>query len=359
MAARFDWAVPTILGNNDEPVQATDAATKDYVDNALANVSGSSISNGTSNVSIESADGGVNFNLSGNVGTLVIAKEGNNNANIISSGGGNILITARNLIPDGNLTVAGNASAGNISTGGALSVTGNASAGNISTGGALSVTGNASAGNISTGGALSVTGNASAGNISTAGNITVAGPSSLIIPGGTIGDVLSTDGAGNISWLNIGAISQFAGASQAVGANSTVTISWSVVNQNDIGLTLSTIGGTANGSISYSGSGTLVLGITWRVVWNTPTTQTGARRAFIRENSNNKDVIVAGPITGIPCIVQQTTTILTLSSTSGGIDIGCENYGSDSCTVGGATTPTSDFYLAPSNLCTITLLGKI
>jgi hypothetical protein len=325
MAATFNWAVPTILGNNDEPVQATDAATKDYVDNALANVSGSSISNGTSNVSIESADGGVNFNLSGNVGTLVIAKEGNNNANIISSGGGNILITARNLIPDGNLTVAGNASAGNISTGGALSVTGNASA----------------------------------GNISTAGNITVAGPSSLIIPGGAVGDVLSTDGAGNISWLNIGAVSQFAGASQAVGANSTVTISWSVVNRNDIGLTLSTIGGTANGSISYTGAGTLVLGITWRVVWNTPTTQTGARRAYIRENSNNKDVITAGPITGIPCIVQQTTTILTLSSTSGGIDIGCENYGSDSCTVGGATTPTSDFYLAPSNLCTITLLGKI
>ena len=325
MAATFNWAVPTILGNNDEPVQATDAATKDYVDNALANVSGSSISNGTSNVSIESADGGVNFNLSGNVGTLIIAKEGNNNANIISSGGGNILITARNLIPDGNLTVAGNASAGNISTGGALSVTGNASA----------------------------------GNISTAGNITVAGPSSLVIPGGAVGDVLSTDGAGNISWLNIGAVSQFAGASQAVGANTTATISWTVVNRNDIGLTLSTIGGTANGSISYTGAGTLVLGITWRVVWNTPTTQTGARRAYIRENSNNKDVITAGPITGIPCIVQQTTTILTLNSSSGGIDIGCENYGSDSCTVGGATTPTNDFYLAPSNLCTITLLGKI
>ena len=38
MAARFDWAVPTVLGNNDEPTLAGDSATKNYVDQKLGNV---------------------------------------------------------------------------------------------------------------------------------------------------------------------------------------------------------------------------------------------------------------------------------------------------------------------------------
>ena len=370
MAARFDWAVPTILGNGDEPVLDTDVATKAYVDAAAG--SGNSISNGNSAVAIATVDGNVIitantthawvFDGSGNL-TLPATGELVVTSGIVGSGAspapylsgfsslGAVSVTATGNITGGNLNVTGN-----IVDTGALSIITGAN-GNIS----LSPNGT---GIVTASGAFTAAGNIIGGNMSTSGTITVSGPSSFKIPGGTAGDLLSTDGNGNISWLNIGATTiitsnpggTFANAGYSVSANSTIVLPWDF-QQNEIGLVLSNSGATERAVLSNPSTRTYVLGISWQVVWNLPTNPTGSRRAALRENSNNKDVQIAGPVVGQPAIVQSSTTIVTLPPTSGGIDWLVENYGSDQCGVGGRVNPVGDYFIPPSTRATIVLLA--
>jgi len=90
------------------------------------------------------------------------------------------------------LTVAGNAE---IST--TLSVTGNATVGNLSTAGSVLTTGNI------TGNGVTLSGNA----ISAAsGKLALGSNANITISGGTLNYVLTTDGAGNLSWSSAGSI---------------------------------------------------------------------------------------------------------------------------------------------------------
>ena len=90
------------------------------------------------------------------------------------------------------LTVAGNAT---IST--TLNVTGNASVGNLSTTGSVLTTGNI------TGNGVTLSGNA----ISAAsGKLALGSNANITISGGTLNYVLTTDGAGNLSWSSAGSI---------------------------------------------------------------------------------------------------------------------------------------------------------
>jgi hypothetical protein len=90
------------------------------------------------------------------------------------------------------LTVAGNAE---IST--TLSVTGNANIGNLSTAGSVLTTGNI------TGNGVTLSGNA----ISAAsGKLALGSNANITISGGTLNYVLTTDGAGNLSWSSAGSI---------------------------------------------------------------------------------------------------------------------------------------------------------
>jgi hypothetical protein len=186
----------------------------------VAPPSTSSIVNGTSNVSIPTANGNVNTSVGGNANVFVVTGTGANvtgtfNAtgnldagNIITAGivsatgngtfgnisttgsGGNISganvvsantftatanITGGNLVTGGVVTATGNITGGNLTTAGVLSVTGNANIGNIGTAGLITATGNIQGANLVTGGVLSVTGNANIGNIGTAGVITATG----------------------------------------------------------------------------------------------------------------------------------------------------------------------------------------
>jgi hypothetical protein len=153
----------------------------------------------------------------GNIGTSIITATGN--------------ITGANLVTGGVLSVTGNANIGNIGTvlitatgnitganlvtGGVLSVTGNANVGNIGAAlhvGNLSGTGNSNVGNLGTG-ILTATGNITGANLTTGilsatGNVAFSGANvslgavaNLKITGGTSTYVLSTDGAGNLSWV--------------------------------------------------------------------------------------------------------------------------------------------------------------
>ena len=123
------------------------------------------------------------------------------------SGNGSLLtgITGANVTGQvGNALIAGTVYTNaqpNITSVGALtslSVVGIATVGNVLTGGFVSATGNVTGGNLSTAGAVS------------AGTLTVSGVSSLGnvgnvgITGGTAGQYLRTDGAGNLSFATIG-----------------------------------------------------------------------------------------------------------------------------------------------------------
>jgi hypothetical protein len=135
--------------------------------------------------------------------------------------------TVTNLSAATSLTVTNNAqpnitSVGNLTS---LNVTGNLSAGNLSLGGAFSVSGNFVAGNISTPGqttttGLTVTGNTTLGNVfvgntktvnvsgtfdtNSSSNVNLGIIGNIHIYGGINGQVLSTDGAGGLSWTTSG-----------------------------------------------------------------------------------------------------------------------------------------------------------
>lgn len=110
-----------------------------------------------------------------------------------------------------------------------LSVTGNANVGNLSTAGLITATGNITGGNLNTGGAVFAAGNITGGNLITTGNIQGANVvfansftsnggivdfgtnnpninlgqiGNVHIYGGLSGEILQTDGAGNLSWTS-------------------------------------------------------------------------------------------------------------------------------------------------------------
>lgn len=116
-----------------------------------------------------------------------------------------------NITSVGNLTslvVSGNLSAGNLSLGGAFSVAGNFSAGNISTSGqtttvGLTVTGNTTLGNVNIGNTKTVNISGTF-NTNSSANVNLGELGNIHIYGGTNGQLLSTDGAGGLTWTTGG-----------------------------------------------------------------------------------------------------------------------------------------------------------
>ena len=170
----------------------------------LTNISttgGSAITNGNSNVSV-SENSNITVSVSGNTNIAVFSGTGINIAGYTTITG-NLTAANANL---GNLVIANyfTGSGNNLSNIQGANVLGQVSnaliAGTVYTNAQPNIT---SVGTLST---VSVTGNATAGNVST-GNLTVSaisnlGPASnVIITGGTANYVLSTDGAGNLSWV--------------------------------------------------------------------------------------------------------------------------------------------------------------
>jgi len=173
---------------------------------------------------------GANIVTSGTVSALGNINAPNVNASIavissLLSVTGNI--SGGNLITTGLISTTGNATFGNVITSGRISVTGNVDAGNLRTSGlvvgtTVSATGNVVGGNITTVGQVSATGNATLGNVSVVGNTTTANLSvtgisnlnsnaNVKITGGSTGQLLSTDGAGNLLWISSGNIAPTSG----------------------------------------------------------------------------------------------------------------------------------------------------
>ena len=144
--------------------------------------SGTSISNGTSNVSIPVSNGNVNIVSNGNT-TLVVTDTG---ANI--TGTANV---------SGNLSAANIAltSSGNIS--GANNISGTTLTGTLTTAAQPNVT---SLGSLT---GLTVSNASGVVDFTTTANVTLGNVSNLHISGGTAGQILYTDGAGNLAWETI------------------------------------------------------------------------------------------------------------------------------------------------------------
>jgi hypothetical protein len=164
--------------------------SKGRITNATSfTISTSSISNGTSNISIPVANGPIFMSAAGVANVVGI-----------NLGGGEV---------SGFWSVSGNVTGGNVTSNAllssaTLSVTGNANVGNLGTTGLIVATGNVTGGNLTTGGILSVTGNANIGNIGTTGIYTNGlyyangSPWDFITPAGANTQIQFNDGAGNL-----------------------------------------------------------------------------------------------------------------------------------------------------------------
>jgi len=213
----------SVIGNIGTPVADTDAATKAYVDGSLS-TSGFSISDGVTTETIEASDTIV-FEGATNITVLV---------NQVSGTESNVAVSLNDDVVIGNsLSVTGNVSAGNVDGTRAnftnlVGTLDTAAQTNITSVGTLtSVT---ASGNITTTGDINI--NARQGlylhdsdsshYVAIVPPATVAGNVTFVLPGdaGTSDYVLSTNGAGTLSWIE-----QSGGGSSGASSfpNSTVT----------------------------------------------------------------------------------------------------------------------------------------
>jgi hypothetical protein len=199
----------------------------------------------------------------------------------------NLVATTANVT--GNLTVS-NISVSNNATINSLSVTGNSNIAN------MTATGNITANNISATNLTATTGNITTGNITTVnstnivtsnvtanGNVTLGAVGNVHITGGNVGEVLGTDGAGNLSWGSV------ANANYANFAGNVVTSAQP--NITSVGNLTSL---TVTGNVAFVGGSNISLGTSSNVKI------TGGTNGYFlqTDGTGNLTWAAAGNITG-------------------------------------------------------------
>jgi hypothetical protein len=182
------------------------------------------LANGTSAVTIPTANGNVNTAVGGVANVFVITTTG---ANITGTATATGNITGANIVTAGVVSATGNISGGNISSTGLITATGNITGSNLITTGDVFATGNVSGGNINTTGVVSATGNVSGGNINTAGIVSATGN----ISGGNISIAGVAAVTGNITGGNLSVTGTTLTTDITSGANTTagtITGKWSL-----------------------------------------------------------------------------------------------------------------------------------
>jgi hypothetical protein len=218
-------------------------------------------------------DLGGTLTLTANVGNIL----GGTGVNV-SSSSGNFTINIGQPVGTGN-SVQFLA----LSTNTTIQATGNITGGNLVTAGQVVATGNITGGNLKTSSTTINTGITSNGNINftSSGNISLGAVANLHVTGGSNGQVLSTDGAGNLSFISLTSASanfaNYAGnvtvASQpnitSTGTLTSLTVSGTTTLSGNANLTTSPnvslgsitnvhiAGGTANYVMTTNGNGNL------------------------------------------------------------------------------------------------------
>ena len=199
------------------------------------------INNGTSNVSIYTADANVTVAVSGVGNVAVFTPQGLNlSGNVSVSGNTNV----GNLLTTGLLSATGNVTSGNLLTTGLISATStitsadNISGGNLLTTGLVSSTGNVTGGNLLTAGLMSSSGNAIHGNITTDGLVTATGN----VTGGNLLTAGLMSSTGNVTGGNILTSGQ-------ISATANITTA---------GYFVGTFAGSISGNVTAAGTNTQV-----------------------------------------------------------------------------------------------------
>lgn len=185
-------------GSNITNVTAAHASTANtVVDAAQPNIT--SVGNLTSLVVVGNGTFGNVFANTGLIKAQYFQGDGSNLSNINGSNVTGTVANATHALTANTVTTAAQPNITSVGTLTGLTVTGNAGIGNISTGGLIStgnitVTSNA---NIAVGGVLRSFGDV---NFAQSPNVSFGNIANIHIPGGINGYVLTTDGAGNLSW---------------------------------------------------------------------------------------------------------------------------------------------------------------
>jgi hypothetical protein len=165
--------------------------------------------NGASNLNIATSGGNITMGVAGNAGIVTVTGTGVNIAGYANLGSGGLTTTGNANVGNlgfgsGIITGTGNITAGNANLGNLI--TANYSSAVLTTGAQPNITGVGLLANLTVGNATanSVFGN---GTITSTGNITFSGANvslgtvaNVHITGGSIGQFLKTDGAGNLTW---------------------------------------------------------------------------------------------------------------------------------------------------------------
>jgi hypothetical protein len=231
-------------------------------------VGSSSLSNGTSNVSIPTTDGnvvvysngnntvtitGTGVNIAGyaNFGSGIITTTGNANVGNLNFGSG--VITGTGNITSGNANL-GNLVTANYFTGNGSLLTGVAASSATTATSAGTVTASAQPNITSTGTLVGLT---VSGNVSfTGANVSLGNISNLHITGGTSGYVLKTDGTGNLSWgADSSTLNSYVDEFTGDGANVAFTLSTTPTSKN---FTFAVVQGVMQPKSSYSVTGAVL-----------------------------------------------------------------------------------------------------
>jgi len=228
-------------------------------------------SNGTSNGSIPTANGNINFSVNGNANVVVITGTGMNvagTANItgLANVGGNLTVTGTsNLNNVSNVIIAGGSNGQVLTTNGSgnlswTSVNVSGFSNGTSSGSIPTANGNI---NFSVGGNSNVvvvtgTGANITGTLAVTGTSNLNAVGNVIITGGSNGQVLTTNGAGNLSWTTvIGSGNSFSnGTSNGSIPTANGNINFSVGGNANI-LVVTGTGANITGTLAVTGTSNL------------------------------------------------------------------------------------------------------
>jgi len=223
----------------------------------------SNISNGNSNVSISTANGNITLSAVGNANILVVTGTGVNVAGTFNATG-NIIgananlgnaVTANYFVGNGSLLTGIDASTANSVAG--ANVTGQVGnsliAGTVYTNAQPNIT---SVGSLT---GLTVSNSTGIVDFTTTANVTLGNVSNLHITGGNANYVLTTDGAGNLSWAAAGSGSSSLTSTTndftGDGSNASFTLSSTPVDEN---YTFVSIAGLFEPRTTYTVSGNII-----------------------------------------------------------------------------------------------------
>jgi hypothetical protein len=346
MAARFDWAVPTILGNNDEPVLGTDVATKAYVD--ANSGGGNSIVNGNTSVIANPANvvfsaGRANnftfghepegtilyFEQDVGVNSFIQTIPGTSGLNICNG----LTVTLNSVEPfSGDETLGSpslrwdNVYADNIDVLGTI----------------VAATGNI--GNINANTIIANTINTSGGNIS----------ANAVIANTVNANSITSNSISTPKLFQSNTVAHYSCNETAVAANTTIVVPWTVGTFTSTDFNFIQVGGVTNGGIRNASTDTLVVSVAGSILWNQNSNTQGTRITTLYLNDSiyllEQDAVPAGST--FACQPFSTTMVLAPGQY---VAVYTTNQSGGSANIGGAV---SGVISAPTNRLNVTVLAR-